>query len=569
MMTTGNFYPKLLILLLFIVTIRPAPAIAQSPAPAAPRFGVVDSFVNSAEASEAGAGWTRVFIRWDVVQPAGPGDWKPANVPDTFIDAEIAAGREVVAVLIGTPAWVTDSQSSAAIPPIEYWSNFVFQIANQYKGRINHWVIWHQPDVTDPASTNFTWAGSETDYYRLLKEAYHRIKAVDPRMQVHLAGLTYTWDRDRGQPQYLERLLTVIAADPEAAVNNFYFDAVGYHLYYNPRHIMDAVAEAQSILERFGLTKPIWINETNAPPSQDDAAGLLTTGGMSVTLAEQRNFIIQAFALGMAGGAERIAVNKLRDDNPTAPYGLLRNDNSRRPAFDAFKIVTTYFADVNQYTWQNTDNIYAVSLGQGKQTTTVLWNMNLAPTIFLLNSIAPQAVLVDETGTEQIITAVNGIYAIELPAAECSNGPNCVIGGAPRLIIEAGSLEQRASLTPPAAPNPTLAPPPTAVPAETATPMPPPTLTPMPSPIQPPTSIPTDTPVAAPSDPGPPGAILPDSGPPSIQPGEPEIIATVIPPVSLSTIFKPHRILWLFIIGLIIFAVSYGVQVAIWYRFRR
>jgi len=48
-----------------------------------------------------------VFFRWDVVQPAGAFDWKPTNVPDTFLDAEIAAGREVVAVLIGTPAWAS------------------------------------------------------------------------------------------------------------------------------------------------------------------------------------------------------------------------------------------------------------------------------------------------------------------------------------------------------------------------------------------------------------------------------------------------------------------------------
>jgi hypothetical protein len=44
---------------------------------------------------------------------------------------------------------------------------------------------------------------------------------------------------------------------------------------------------------------------------------------------------------------------------------------------------------------------------------------------------------------------------------------------------------------------------------------------------------------------------------------------TIVPPVSLGTVLRPDRILWLLIIGLIVFTVSYGVQVAIWYRFRR
>jgi len=566
-MTTGNFRSKILIFVILILTALPYPAAAQTPAPPAPRFGLVDSYVNRVEADASGAGWTRIFIRWDVVQPAGPGDWKPANVPDTFIDAEIAAGREVVAVLIGTPAWATDSRSAAAVPPFEYWSNFVFQIATQYQGRINHWVIWNQPDVTDPASTNFTWAGTEEDYYRLLKEAYHRIKAVDPQMQVHLAGLTYTWDRDRGQPQYLERLLNVIAADPEAATHNFYFDVAGYHLYHNPRLLMDAVTEARAVLERFSLSQPIWINETNAPPAADESAGL----------AEQSHFIIQAFALGLAGGAERIAVNKLRDDDPAAANGLLRSDDSRRPAFDAFKVATTHLAGASRYTWQNTAGVYAVSLQRGEQITTVLWNTNPAPTTFRLTSLAGQALLVDETGAEQTIAAANGVYAIELPAAGCGSA-NCAIGGPPRLVIEAGTLEQRANLTPPVVATATPAPSPTAAPVEAATPLPPPTLTstPLPTALQPPTPLPTDSlaspaapPAPAEADAPPPGAVLPDSGPPSLQSDTVEPEVTPVPPVSLRTVFKPHRILWLFIIGLIIFAVSYGIQVAIWYRFKR
>jgi len=248
-MTIRKFCPNLLSIGLFwlinlawLVTPIEAqePPPTESPARFDPRFGIVDSFVNTTEANAAGAGWTRIFIRWDVVQPGGPSDWKPANVPDTFLEAEIAAGREIVAVLIGTPSWATANGTSTAIPPLEYWGDFVFKIATQYRGRINHWVIWNQPDVSNPSSPNHTWDGTEEDYFRLLKEAYFKIKTVDPTMQVHLAGLTYTGDTNRDQPPYLTRLLDLITVDPQAAEAGYFFDVVSYHLYYNPRQMLDA-----------------------------------------------------------------------------------------------------------------------------------------------------------------------------------------------------------------------------------------------------------------------------------------------------------------------------------------
>jgi len=93
-------------------------------------------------------------------------------------------------------------------------------------------------------------------------------------------------------------------------------------------------------------------------------------------------------------------------------------------------------------------SVYVVTLDRGEQTTTVLWNTVTAPTIFTLNAIAPAALLMDERGNQQTITANGGIYTLALPGAFCSNKPDCFIGGAPRLIIEAGSPNQRAPLLP-------------------------------------------------------------------------------------------------------------------------
>ncbi|MCB0153254.1 MAG: hypothetical protein KDF65_00560, partial [Anaerolineae bacterium] len=44
---------------------------------------------------------------------------------------------------------------------------------------------------------------------------------------------------------------------------------------------------------------------------------------------------------------------------------------------------------------------------------------------------------------------------------------------------------------------------------------------------------------------------------------------TTIPPVSFRTVMTPRRLLWLFLIGLVVFTISYGIQVVIWYRLKR
>jgi hypothetical protein len=449
------------ILLAIVSFIAPAagvrPASAGPPAPD-PRFGIVETYVNPAAAAEAGAGYTRIILRWDVIQPAGAVDWKPANVPDPIIAEEIVAGREVVAILIGTPAWASTQggQSAKDVPDLFYWQAFVRRMAQQYQGRIRHWIIWNEPDVWDISHPGATWAGSEADYYHLLKAAYQAVKDVDPKMQVHVAGLTYYWDWEHGRRRYLERLLDVVAADPDAAAHGYYFDGVIYHLYFNPNQTVDVLAETRQALAKRGITgKEIWINETNAPPSDDKAEPPWSKPRFRVSLQEQAAFVIQEFALAFSSGASRVEFYKLRNsaDHPESiePFGLLRADDSPRPAFAAYRVATFYLRDFRTAYRQRAGDVVAVTFDRGEQTTTVLWAAGRKTTRARVRAIAPQAELVDELGRVRVVKPVNGAYLIDLPGATCSNQP-CMIGGAPRLLVEAGRANGRPALGAPAAP---------------------------------------------------------------------------------------------------------------------
>lgn len=539
---------------------------AQAPAPD-PRFGIVEAYVNTAAATEAGAGYSRIIFRWDLIQPGGIDDWKPANVPDPFIDAELVAGREVAAVLIGTPAWASPDSSGSpkAVPDMSYWEQFVRRMAQQYRGRIRHWIIWNEPDVWDVSHPSNTWAGSEEDYYRLLKTAYLAIKDVDPTLQVHLAGLTYFWDSQHGRRQYLDRLLDIILADPEASANGYYFDAVGYHLYFDPRQTLEIIGQAQSILGARGvMAKQIWINQTNAPPSEDPLEPPLSTPRFRVSLEEQSAFVIQEFALAFAAGADRVSLYKLRNsaDHPESiePYGLLRADDSRRPAFYAYQVVTRYLRDFRAVQWQHLGDVYVVTFDRGGTTTTVLWTTNRVTTSFTINAIAPQATLVDEQGNTNTLSAVNGTYTLNLPGASCTQGTDCFIGGAPRLLVEAGSPADRPGVVPATLPTATLQPtlPAQSTLAPTDTPFPPsptvqPSATALPSPQATQAVLrPTLTLEAVAQSP---------SASPALQPAP-----TPLPSITPLTIFTPARCLILIIVGLVVFTITYGIQVALWWR---
>src|SRR5574340_162734 len=72
-----------------------------------PRFGLVNANRNAEAARGSGAGWEIITLRWDTLQPNGPSDWNPDIELDDWLTSTRAAGREVVAVVIGTPAWAT------------------------------------------------------------------------------------------------------------------------------------------------------------------------------------------------------------------------------------------------------------------------------------------------------------------------------------------------------------------------------------------------------------------------------------------------------------------------------
>ncbi|MBU0702717.1 MAG: hypothetical protein KKC18_02495, partial [Chloroflexi bacterium] len=431
------------------------------------RFGVVESYAAPAAATALGAGWTRVTFEWNRIQTNGPDEWDVVPISDEALANELAQGRQVTGLLITTPGWATDVGIGAGVPqglylptddPNNLWANFVRTIVGRYAGRIDHWTIWNEPEI--PAgSPDMTWGGSVEDFIQLLRVAYTVANETNPNAVIHMAAVTH-WHNEHWFGQFLETL----TADSGAAANNYYFDVATFHLYHEPEKIYDVVSHYRRMMYDYGIYKPIWVAETNAYLSR-------------VSDVEQAFFIVQAFSLEIAAGAERIAVYKMADTATDQaadpePFGLVRMDGSRRDAFTAYQVATNYLAGFRSGTWDRRDEISVVTVDRGQRTTTVVWARAPEPQTAMIPARTTSALLVDVWGSARYVYPERGYYFVDLAGADCSEG--CQMGGPPLMLVEeapvsADTVLAPSSPTPPGTPDPDATPDPDGWPTPTLT----------------------------------------------------------------------------------------------------
>ncbi|GIW06628.1 MAG: hypothetical protein KatS3mg060_1433 [Dehalococcoidia bacterium] len=443
------------------------PALASAaPPPSKPTgvFGAVEAFRAGDLASDAGLSWQRVSFLWHGLQPNGPDDWNPFYFPDAELNAELAAGRTIVGLLMSPPAWANGTGRASDPPrnfalapddPNNLWTAYVSKVVSTYKGRIDTWIIWNEPDIWDPSFPIYAWSGTVTDYYRLVKRGYLAAKAVNPNATIALGGQTYWWDKKYNRELFLKRFLDVGAGDETAPAHGFYFDAVVLHLYNDPATLYDVPVYYKQLLAAYGLEKPIWINETNAVP-HDDPQSPLPRSDYRVTMDEQASYIVQAIANGLAAGVERIGFYKMRDDagyGPGAePYGLISANGSPKPAYTAVKTAVKLLERAGAATRTVEKGVTRVTFTKPGTRTTVLWNTTPAPAVYALPAVSNDAELVDKLGRTRTIKPQGGAYLIELPPATANTVPGepatYLVGGSPMIVVESGIKSAAAPASP-------------------------------------------------------------------------------------------------------------------------
>jgi len=425
----------------------------NTPAPAGHVFGIVEAHYRPDMASMLGVSWERLTFPWEQLQP---------NSLDEFNDSIIGGGylgngRQIVGLVKGVPGWAAESGQFNDVPkgvelpyddPNNVFGAFMTRLVSHYSAMgVHHWIIMNEPDIR-PGEGIVEFLGDVEDYFYVLKTAYMAAKAVDPGAHIQIAGNTWWYDVNAGRAPYLRRLLQVIARDPDAAANNWYFDGISLHIYFTTSSVFPIVSANQDILNSFGQgDKQIWLNEFNASPRRDPLTPI--NAPFSISLEQQADFIVQASALALAAGADRLAVYRLYDNEyvpgQTEPWGLVRQDGSTRPAFQAYQQVIQRLGSAGDIQRFNSREATLIAASYPDSTLYLMWSDTFNGGQFLIGAgDMGEAQVFDAAGTSQtiLVTTDTGesLLVIDAPAAEKIDKPDVVVAGAVRLVVLPGGL---------------------------------------------------------------------------------------------------------------------------------
>jgi hypothetical protein len=258
----------------------------------------------------------------------------------------------------------------------------------------------------------------------------------------------------------LTRALRDGSRDPNSASNGYYFDAVAVNLYCSPFSVYRVHGVYTAALAEFALEKPIWLTETNCPVYDDASAPMQASS--HITTIEQSAYLLQSVALARAAGYQRIGWYGMVDHDPGGGildrYGLLRPDNTPRPAYSALKVATRYlgssalsaqFAPVGPGPTPDTWEVWRVVLDEfigPPRRVQVLWRTPGGPASVDVEAHGRSAYLIDLLGRAISLAPVGGNWRVPLPPPRVRQ-PHDPAGyplfGNPVLLVEDGFRSQR------------------------------------------------------------------------------------------------------------------------------
>ena len=376
------------------------------------------ALVNAAR--DIGVKWSREEMSWANLEPDRKGiyNW---GAYDPWINSLVGAGINVVGSLQTSPSWAS---GVASADPDWYWyvprnpqdfADFAYAAAVHYAGKIKVWEIWNEPDV----DITFKCKGScdkAAIYSQMLAASYAGIKRADPGATVLIGGLSVHDYNNQGMA-FLDR---VVAAS-NGKIN---FDVLSIHPYMpdrppestDPKTVVQnfpyRLENAYKWLQAHNATnKEIWVTE-------DGYSTCTPCNGLGVTEDEQAVRLVRLNVIAMASpGVTQFDYFQLKDkfnageNDLWGNMGIMRNDRSYKPAYKAYKVMTTQLegavftgqgplmrAVPNR--WQTQYDRYHYKFAKGNSVVQVLWSVAGPETVQVPVSLPNVAVL--NTGGQKV-----------------------------------------------------------------------------------------------------------------------------------------------------------------------
>jgi hypothetical protein len=321
-------------------------------------FGVVPDvrldFEDLQLMDQANVGAVRFAINWQQVTQGGGFDW---NRTDQMFALLAAKGIEPLPQLFGEPTFVqaTVDSDGNPNPAMNQWKLFVAAVVDRYKPGGNFWTdhpslpalpphVWQ---VYNEQNIPAFWPNgpSPNKYAGFLHGTAETIRAIDPTAEIMLGGM-HGDNAMNGTPSY--DFLNLLY-NREAFKGWDDFDIVAVHPYgFSTSEITTEIDKVRAVMDDHDdAAAPIWVSEMGwASAFDDDDSKTLwwerTPQGQASILTAAWNLMVQKRETWNIGGVFWYSWR----DPLGAPCtfcgdaGLLNNDHTAKPSFNAFKQVT-------------------------------------------------------------------------------------------------------------------------------------------------------------------------------------------------------------------------------------
>jgi hypothetical protein len=305
---------------------------------------------------EAGVTWVRYFPEWHSLQPE-PGQWSFERA-DAFLASATAHEIDIAGGFWYAAPWATTDGSMRRVPlkDLQHWRNYVKGMIGRYGKEVQWWEVWNE------FNGSFSEGGTPAIYADLVREARKAAKAINPEVKIGLSVANF----DLG---FLDATIKAGAAG--------HFDYVCVHPYENlgaladggERGYLSLAGSLRQMLKTNGQSEsiPLWITEFGVQSTIAPDKG---------TDAKQADMLIKGYILSLAQGFDKIFWFEARGPayGKGTDHGILRQDWSKRPVYDAYSNLTKQLGPEPRYTgWLDLNGAFGFVFANGKEHRLVAW----------------------------------------------------------------------------------------------------------------------------------------------------------------------------------------------------
>ncbi len=314
-------------------------------------MGTIDRIISSAK--DIGAGWVRVGLIWDLANPS-PGKYD-FSFYDWFFQRLSRAKLSPLVVVIFTPNWCSSGKGEAdyyLYPPTEdeisdgkngYYFLYAFakRIAGRYKGIVNYWEFWNEPDMGSIKDINHNGRASD-EYAKMLYYFYRGIKEANPDAKVLLGGLAQDRREVLCDCNFFEEFLGEIKFHPSLS-----FDIHNIHTNFKSiPMIEEQFSYNRRIMRERNFEKEIWVTESSYSPKVRFQILPGYFGGTAAFNKYIFDVLIHEGSLteGVVFWTPLFDYGKdTPEDDPYKYNGLLTNNLREKPAAKIFRFLARSF----------------------------------------------------------------------------------------------------------------------------------------------------------------------------------------------------------------------------------